>query len=273
MIRNMVDGFNVIFPSLAWPLSRQWFEFVSRVDSGRDMLFMNYGYADLYPQSRPLVLDSNDEQNRYPIQLYHRVAGAVNLEGLDVIEVGCGRGGGSAYIAKYLGPKSVVGVDITANAVDFCRRQYAIDNLSFLRGDAQALEFDDDSFDVVVNVESSICYEDVDAFFAEVVRILRPNGYFLYADLRQANEMDIWQSQMNGMDLQLVAEEEITSNVLRSLDLDNERKEKLIGRYVPWFLRRPFNEFAGMKGTEFFYGAFANGKKIYKRFVFMNKVR
>ncbi len=273
MLKNMVAGFNVIFPSLAWPLSRQWFEYVSRLDSGRDMLFMNYGYADLYNESKPIVLDSNDELNRYQIQLYHRVAGAVKLEGLDVIEVGCGRGGGSAYIAKYLKPKSVVGVDITAGAIDFCRRQYTIDNLSFFRGDAQALEFDDESFDVVVNIESSICYEHVDAFFAEVVRILRPNGYFLYADLRQANEMDIWQSQLDQMDLELVAEEIITSNVLKSLDLDHERKEKLIGRYVPWFLHRPFYEFAGMKGTEFFYGAIANGEKIYKRYIFMNKVR
>jgi SAM-dependent methyltransferase len=123
----------------------------------------------------------------------------------------------------------------------------------------------------VVNIESSICYEDVDAFFAEVARILRPNGYFLYADLRLTNEIKIWQSQIEEMDLQLVAEEDITSNVLKSLDLDNERKEKLIGRYVPWFLRQPFSEFAGMKGTEFFYGAFANGEKIYKRFVFMKK--
>jgi ubiquinone/menaquinone biosynthesis C-methylase UbiE len=236
------------------------------------MLFMNDGYADLHPETKLLVLASNDEPNRYAIQLYQRVAGAVELEGLDVVEVGCGRGGGSAYIAKYLKPKSVVGVDITAGAIDFCRRQYTLDNLSFLRGDAQALDFNDESYDVVVNIESSICYEDVDAFFAEVVRILRPNGYFLYADFRQANEMDIWRSQIDKMGLQLVAEEEITSNVLRSLDLDNERKEKLIGRYVPWFLRQPFNEFAGMKGTEFFYGAFANGEKIYKRYVFMNKV-
>jgi ubiquinone/menaquinone biosynthesis C-methylase UbiE len=151
-------------------------------------------------------------------------------------------------------------------------RQYVIDNLSFARGDAQALEFDDESFDVVVNIESSICYEDVNAFFDEVVRILRPNGYFLYADFRQANEMDIWQSQLDEMDLQLVAEEVITTNVLKSLDLDNERKEKLIGRYAPWFLHRPFNEFAGLKGTEFFYDAFANGEKFYKRFIFLNKV-
>jgi hypothetical protein len=33
-------------------------------------------------------------------------------------------------------------------------------------------------------------------------------------------------------------------------------------------LRRPFNEFAGVKGSDFFYGAFARGEKVYRRYLF-----
>ena len=39
-------------------------------------------------------LKSEDEKDRYPIQLYHHVASQINLKGLKVLEVGSGRGGG-----------------------------------------------------------------------------------------------------------------------------------------------------------------------------------
>ncbi|MGH7787775.1 MAG: MGH1-like glycoside hydrolase domain-containing protein, partial [Candidatus Binatia bacterium] len=41
-----------------------------------------------------ITLDDADEPNRYSIQLYHRVATQVDLAGKDVLEVGCGHGGG-----------------------------------------------------------------------------------------------------------------------------------------------------------------------------------
>ena len=52
---------------------------------------MNYGYfaENFYPK-----LEKNDEPERYPIHLYHRVATQINLSGKKVLEVGSGRGGG-----------------------------------------------------------------------------------------------------------------------------------------------------------------------------------
>jgi hypothetical protein len=40
---------------------------------------MNYGYAPLEDGEQPLVLETDDEVNRYAIQLYDRVARAVPL--------------------------------------------------------------------------------------------------------------------------------------------------------------------------------------------------
>ena len=50
-------------------------------------------------------------------------------------------------------------------------------------GDAEHLPFDDESFDVVTNLESSHTYPDLRAFLGEVRRVLRPGGWFLHTDL------------------------------------------------------------------------------------------
>jgi hypothetical protein len=78
--------------------------------------FMNYGYALLEPNGAPLVLEPADEPDRLCIQLYHHTVGETSLEGKDVLEVGCGRGGGASYIARYLRPRSMTGLDFSSTA-------------------------------------------------------------------------------------------------------------------------------------------------------------
>src|SRR3546814_1642580 len=108
-----------------------------------------------------------DEPDRYSIQLYHQTAAALDWTGLDGLEVGCGRGGGASYVARYLKPRSLVGLDIADRAIEFCRRRHAAPGLSFVSGDAQKLPVPAASFDVVLDVESSGSSPDRDAFFAE----------------------------------------------------------------------------------------------------------
>jgi len=110
------------------------------------------------------------------------------------LEVGSGRGGGAAYTKRRFEPKSMLGLDLSAKSVNFCNQYHSIDSLSFTCGNAQSLPFDDNSFDVVLNVESSLVYPDVDRFLEEVVRVLRPNGYFLYTDIRYLEDIDNWRA-------------------------------------------------------------------------------
>jgi len=259
--------YSTIALNLRRSISRWWYEYISTIDTASHMLFMNLGYAD--PNgTEELELQTVDEKNRYFIQLYHHIAGAIDLRGLNVVEVGSGRGGGASYITRYLEPNSMIGVDLAANAIDFCKQHYAvIKRLSFVRGDAEALEFADNSVDVIVNVESSNCYPNIEDFFQEVVRVLKPGGYFLYTDLRRKEEIEMWREQLRKAGLQLVKEEDITANVINALELSNGYKTRLINKHVPKILHKPFNEFAGMKGTNYFYGAFVNGDKIYMGFV------
>ncbi|QDU31359.1 Phthiotriol/phenolphthiotriol dimycocerosates methyltransferase [Anatilimnocola aggregata] len=68
-----------------------------------------------------------------------------------------------------------------------------MEGLSFVVGDAENLPFEDDTFDAVVNVESSHCYRSDPAFLAQVRRVLRTGGHVLFADL-----IGIWISWVRG---------------------------------------------------------------------------
>jgi ubiquinone/menaquinone biosynthesis C-methylase UbiE len=223
------------------------------------MAFMNYGWAALDPQAETLPLRDEDEGNRYCIQLYDRVVGAIDLSGLDVLEVGCGRGGGASYLARYLGPRSVKGVDITRGAIKFCDSYYDLPNLSFARAKAESLQLEDNSFDVVINIESSHCYGSMDRFLGGVRRVLKPEGRFLWADFRQKDQISSLYDQLRRAGLALIGEERITPNVVRALELDNDRKQELIRRKVRRVLHGVFNEFAGMQGTDSAYTNLGTG--------------
>jgi SAM-dependent methyltransferase len=81
------------------------------------------------------------------------------------------------------------------------------------------MPFDDQQFDVVINVESSHCYPHVGAFFREVKRVLRPGGHCLYADVMPMEELPERRRMLNRAGLEILQERNITSNVLASLDL------------------------------------------------------
>ncbi|NCJ07570.1 methyltransferase domain-containing protein [Synechococcales cyanobacterium C] len=228
--------------------------------------FMNYGYMPVDVAEPALILKPEDEPERFCIQLYHHLASATQLKEKDVLEVGSGRGGGASYLKRYFEPKSLVGVDFSSKAVTFCRDNYAVDGLAFQVGDAEALAFADESFDVVLNVESSHCYGDLDAFFSEVKRVLRPGGYFLYTDSRTDFQWDDHYQHLQNSGLNIIKTEDITQNVLAALDKDHERKSHLIQAKIPKILAKPLQEFAGMKGSTFYENLKA-GKIIY--FVFI----
>lgn len=245
---------------------RGWYQLISMVDKQANVTFMNYGYAPLDPNDSGLELRPEDVENRYCAQLYHRVAGAVELHDKDVLEVGCGRGGGTSFVMRYLEPRAMTGIDFAAKAVAFCRRHHPVLGLSFSQGDAENLPFPDSSFDVVLNVESSHCYPSMERFLQEVVRVLRPQGYFLFADFRRRDRVEPLREHLRQSGLTLITEEKITPNVLRALDLDNERKRDIVDHKTPMLMRRTARRFAGLKDTPV-YESFRTEELTYLRFV------
>jgi ubiquinone/menaquinone biosynthesis C-methylase UbiE len=73
------------------------------------------------------------------------------------------------------------------------------------------MPFPASSFDAVVNIESSHCYESMDAFLSEVCRVLRPGGQFFFADLRSTDGVNTLREQFNASGLTVEKETDITN--------------------------------------------------------------
>ena len=88
------------------------------------------------------------------------------VKGARVLEVGSGRGGGSRYIAPLLSSRPRwSGLDYSPDTVRLAKRSEHGDTAQpclSRQGDAEHLPFADGSFDIVVNIESSHCYADVE---------------------------------------------------------------------------------------------------------------
>lgn len=254
----------------AWPWFRKWtkhlmYQFMAGYYQGEDWTFMNYGYVSL--DGKPgVALQDYDERNRTCIQLYHHVANAVNLRGLDVLEVGSGRGGGADYIKRYLKPKTMTGVDYSSQTVALCRRHHHQEGLRFVTGDAEALPFEQASFDALINVESAHCYGSMDGFLAQVRRVLRPSGHFLFADFRHRDKLAELDAQLARSGLKLLKRTNITANVVKALDADHARRVEQIARGAPRPLIRLMQQFAGVKGTRM-YEQFSGENIVYQSFV------
>jgi SAM-dependent methyltransferase len=219
------------------------------MDRDNELLFMNYGYAYLDGNKTGLVLEEPDKKHRYCIQLYHHLTDSLSMSSADVLDIGCGRGGGSSFIARYLGPRKIVGLDYSWNAVDFCTSFHSRPNLSFSYGTAEALPFAGDTFDYVLNVESSRCYRSMAGFLGQVGRVLRPGGYFLFADFRDKEQIPDLEGQFASSGLKLVAWELITENVLRAMELDHDRKCDLVRRKAPPLMTRILADLIGTKDS------------------------
>ncbi len=97
-----------------------------------------------------------------------------------VLDIGSGPGELSMEIAKRLAEGGFLqGIDLSPQMIELARRiaqQQKRDNVSFATGDALALEFENDTFDVVVSSNAFPWVPDREKFLSEVLRVLKPGG-------------------------------------------------------------------------------------------------
>jgi ubiquinone/menaquinone biosynthesis C-methylase UbiE len=268
MLANRVVSIAHRRPGLRRWRWRNWYQFLARRYPDAGWTFMNYGFVDASgrsPGAEPLALRPEDERDRACIQLYARVVGGRALAGRDLLEIGCGRGGGAAFVARHFGPRRLLGVDVSTRAVDFCRARHAVPGLAFAQGDAERLALPAAEFDFVLNVESSHCYGDYGAFLAEARRVLRPGGELLHADFRPTADVDSWRAALGRSGLTLVSEDDLTPGVLASLEAEDGAKRTLIDTLIDRPLVGAFREFAALRGSTL-YEEFRTGAMSYRAF-------
>lgn len=118
------------------------------------------------------------EQGQIRLEHYHRYAVVLDaVKQKTVLDVACGEGYGSSLMADVA--HTVVGVDISEEAVRHASSHYNKPNLKFFQGNATNLAFPDDSFDVVVSFETIEHLAEQEQMLAEIRRVLRPNGILI----------------------------------------------------------------------------------------------
>ena len=213
------------------PMTLYWY--VSFLDKKAEVIFMNYGYAD---PDQKIDLHPEEAPHRYSIQLYHHMTESIDFRNKAVVEVGCGRSGGLSYIVKRWVPASAIGIDLCKEAVRFCNNHYRLKGLSFLHGDAQNLPLENESCDIVVNVESSHRYENFEKFLSEVCRVLRNGGLFLFADYRSKKKIQALRKLIQLNSFKVIKEDFINRQVVSALQNDWDKKCQVYKKFVPCFL-------------------------------------
>jgi len=101
----------------------------------------------------------------------------------DVLEIGCGIGFVSAFLADTY-EMNVQGSDFDPEQIEIARKMLPkSERLRFRVEDAARLSFEDASFDLVVSHNVFHHIPDWEAAVREVARVLRPGGYFMWLDL------------------------------------------------------------------------------------------
>ncbi|CAF1371360.1 unnamed protein product [Adineta ricciae] len=231
--------------------------------------FMNYGFADLGVKKISKITETCEN-------LYKQTLSNKPLEGKDILEVSCGRGGGAAWCIRTFKPRFYVGVDISPNAIALCQQKHAeLPGSAFVVSNAtKILPFTNESFDFVLSVEATHAYmsaENINRFAREAARILRPNGCLLWCDLCSKGE-DIPSINCFTDTGEFIVKDkvDITKNVLQSLDIRSEEAERVIKHVIAPENSEAFRTFSGLPGTAI-YEDMREECTVYWRAVFRKK--
>lgn len=95
-----------------------------------------------------------------------------------VLDFCCGNGEDSIFLAKN-NAKQVVGIDISEVSIDNCKIRAADEKVSDIASfkvmDAEDLQYDDNTFDVVTEY-GALHHVDTEKAFSEIARVLKPDG-------------------------------------------------------------------------------------------------
>lgn len=119
------------------------------------------------------------------IEMLWQCASIVRVRlGARVLDVGCGYGGTSIFLASELGCR-VDGLSLSPNQLAVANKKAAAakvgSNVRFYLQDAERFEYPDDHYDLVWTMESSEHFADKQRYFHQVCQTLRSDGRLLLA--------------------------------------------------------------------------------------------
>ena len=125
----------------------------------------------------------DESKEKAQLQLIEHLAQLAEVKrGADILDIGCGFGASSIYLAKHFNA-TVTGITISPVQVEMANQAAALERLEakFLLMDAEAMDFQR-RFDVLWSVESISHYQNLPGFFASAAKLLKPGGTFAMTD-------------------------------------------------------------------------------------------
>jgi len=146
-----------------------------------------------------------------------------NCQNKRVLDYGCGVGPYSIFLAKNGG--EVTGIDISEVSIEIAKERAIREGVDkrtrFLVMNCEALEFADDSFDVVFN-SGTLSYLDLPKALFEIARVLKPDGVFLGVDTLGHNPLLNLNRKIK--ERQNLRSQWMVEHILRMKDLEMTRR-------------------------------------------------
>ena len=121
----------------------------------------------------------NDKKTRFLFQEHslRYLFASQFVKSKTVLDAACGTGYGASMMLD-AGAKKVVGIDNSAEAIEYCKKNYKKDNLEFKTEECEKINLDV-PFDIVVSFETIEHLKNQSRFVSEVKRLLKDDGVFI----------------------------------------------------------------------------------------------
>lgn len=155
---------------------------MKRIKLFHDRVFNDQDYANFYYEKRYKSIQ----------KMGKRIAGILKKSGLTggkILDVGCGFCAIPIEIAKAIPNCEIIGVDLSEPLLNIGQNLineagYS-DRITLQKGDAHQLQFEDQSFDVVINTFLLHLVENPISLLNEIERVAKPSAKIIITDLRR----------------------------------------------------------------------------------------
>jgi len=152
----------------------------------------------------------NDYALKYRYDLFDHILRGIRLKDLQILDAMCGGGQSTRYFIEK--EAKVTGIDISPQQC--ARYRVRFPEVDIVCGSILDTEFDDNTFDFVVTDSLHHLHPELDKGIKEILRILKPNGYFLFWEPTTKSLIDWLRKLWYRLDKIYFAENE------QSVDLD-----------------------------------------------------